>query len=124
MRFMIIRKSDMATEAGAQPRPELQLALSKYTTELARAGVLLASEWLHPSTRGARLKFWDGKPELVPGPFANATELMASFALIQARSQEEAIEWARRWPAIDGGGELEIDVRQVRGGIQAAPSGW
>ena len=106
MRFMIIRKSDMATEAGAQPRPELQLALSKYTTELARAGVLLASEWLHPSTRGARLKFWDGKPEVAPWPIRQCDgtdgQLRLDPGQIPGRGHRmgETLAGDRRWRRI------------------------
>jgi hypothetical protein len=114
MRFMIIRMADGETEAGTAPDAELQSALDSYTEELVRSGVLLASEWLQPSAHGARLRSYAGELEIIPGPFTDDRELVAGFTLIQARSIEEAIERARRWPALDSGASVELEVRQVR----------
>jgi hypothetical protein len=81
--------------------------------EMVKAGVLLAGEGLHPSSKGARVKFSGGKPTVTDGPFTPANELLGGFCLIQVNSKEEAIEWVKRWPALDGDGEIEIEIRQV-----------
>jgi hypothetical protein len=111
MRFMIIRKSDANTEGGVLPRPELFEAMGNYTEEMVKAGVLLAGEGLQPSSKGARVSFSGGKPSVVDGPFAETKELIAGFYLIDVRSKEDAIEWVKRWPALDG--DVDIEIRQV-----------
>lgn len=111
MRFMLIRKADKNTEAGVLPSEELLEAMGKYNEELLKAGVLLAGEGLQPSSKGARVKFSDGKPTVIDGPFTEAKELIAGFTLIEAQSKEEAIEWVKRWPSLDG--DVEIEIRQV-----------
>jgi hypothetical protein len=113
MRFMIIRKADAETEAGVMPSEELIAAMMKYNEELVNAGVMIGGEGLHPSSRGARIKFHGGKPTVTDGPFTEAKELIAGFSIIQVNSREEAIEWVRRWPPIDGHGEVEIELRQI-----------
>jgi hypothetical protein len=113
MRFMLIRKADKDTEAGVMPSEELLAAMIQYNEELAKAGALLAGEGLQPSSKGARVKFSGGKPRVMDGPFAETKELIAGFTMIQANSKEEAIEWVKRWPAIDSNGEVEIEIRQV-----------
>lgn len=113
MRFMIIRKADRKTEAGVMPTQDLLAAMGAYMEELGRAGVLLDGEGLHPSSRGVRLRFQGGKPTVVDGPFTETKELIAGYTMIQAKTREEAIEWARRWPALDGDGEVELEIRQV-----------
>jgi hypothetical protein len=113
MRFMIIRKADKDTEAGLMPSEELIAAMARYHEELANAGVLLGGDGLHPSARGARVKFSKGKPKVTDGPFTETKELIAGFSLIDVASKEEAIEWVKRWPPLDGGGEVEIEIRQV-----------
>jgi len=113
MRFMIIRKADAGTEAGILPREDLLAAMGAYNEELMRAGVLLAGEGLQPSSRGARVRFSGGRPNVVEGPFAQVGELIAGFTMIDVGSREEAVEWARRWPALDGDGEVELEIRQV-----------
>lgn len=113
MRFMIIRKADQNTEAGVMPSEQLLTAMVKYNQELMDAGMLLAGEGLQPSAKGARVKFSGGKPTVIDGPFAEAKELIAGFTMIQAKSKEEAIEWVKRWPALDGDGEVELEIRQV-----------
>ncbi len=111
MRFMILRKADQATEAEALPSEALLAAMLAYNEELARAGVLLQGEGLRSSAKGARVKFTDGQPSVTDGPFTETKELIAGFTMIQARSLEEALAWARRWPREDG--DVELEVRQV-----------
>ena len=113
MRFMILRMADKNTEAGVMPSEKLFAAMGQYMEDLTKAGVLLAAEGLQASSKGARIKFSRGKPTVIDGPFADAKELIAGFCLIQAKSKDEAIEWVKRWPALDGDGEVEIEIRQV-----------
>ena len=113
MRFMILRKADKDTEAYVMPTERLLAAMGKYMEEMANAGVLLDGEGLHPSSKGTRVKFKDGKPSVTDGPFAETKELVAGYALIRVRSKDEAIEWVKRWPALDGDGNVELEVRQV-----------
>ncbi|MGK2966559.1 MAG: YciI family protein [Tepidiformaceae bacterium] len=115
MRFMIIRKADAETEAELSPVPDEALieAMTKYHEDLANAGALLDGAGLHPSSKGARVKFSGGQPTVIDGPFAEAKELIAGYTIIQARSKQEAIEWVRRWPPQDGNGEVEIEIRQL-----------
>jgi hypothetical protein len=113
MRFMILRKADTSTEAGKLPSHELVAAMGKYMEELASAGVMLAGDGLQPSSKGARVKLSGGKPTVIDGPFTEAKELIAGFSIIQVNSREEAIDWVKRWPALDGDGEVEIEIRQV-----------
>jgi hypothetical protein len=112
---MIIRKADKQTEAEPTPRPSeaLLAAMGKYNEELARAGALLDGAGLHPSRNGARIKFSGGKPSVIDGPFAEAKELIAGYTLIQVKSREEAIEWVKRWPPLDGDGQVELELRQM-----------
>jgi hypothetical protein len=110
---MIIRKADRETEAGVMPSEQLLAAMMKCNEELVKAGVMLAGEGLQPSSKGARVKFSGGKPAVIDGPFTETKELIAGFTMIQVKSKEEAIEWVKRWPALDGHGEVEIEIRQV-----------
>lgn len=112
MRFMIIRKADAETEAGALPSEELFTAMMKYTDELMKAGVMRAGEGLQPTSKGARVKFSNGKPTVTDGPFAEAKELIAGFSIIEVESREEAIAWLKRWPPEDGNGNVELELRQ------------
>src|SRR5687767_1266103 len=112
MRFMLIVKADKDSEAGVMPTQELLAEMGKYNEELVKAGVMLAGEGLHPSSKGARVKFSGTKRTVVDGPFAETKELIAGFWLIQVKSKEEAIEWVKRCPnPLDG--ESEIEIRQV-----------
>ena len=113
MRFMIIRKADRKTEAGVMPSQALLAAMGKYMEDLVKAGVLLAGDGLQPSSKGVRIRFSGGKPTVTDGPFTEAKELIAGFTLIQVKSREEALEWVRRWPPIDGDGAAELELRQV-----------
>ena len=112
MRFMILVKADKNSEAGVMPSTELLAAMGKYNEELAKAGVLLDAEGLHPSSKGARVKFSGTKRLVVDGPFTEAKELIAGYWLIQVKSKAEAIEWVKRVPNPTGE-ESEIEMRQV-----------
>jgi hypothetical protein len=112
MRFMVMMKSDGDTESGRMPSQEELTAMGRYNEELVKAGVLLAGEGLHPSSRGAKVKFTDGKPAVIDGPFAEAKELVAGFWLLQVKSKAEAVEWVKRVPCTDAG-EFSVEIRQV-----------
>lgn len=109
MRFMILVKADERTEAGVLPTTEELATMGKFNEELVKAGVLLAGEGLHPSSKGARIRFSGEKRTVIDGPFAEAKELIAGFWLIQVKSKEEAIEWMKRAPFESG----EVEIRQV-----------
>ncbi|CAM4029041.1 YciI family protein [Corallococcus sp. AB004] len=113
MRFMIIRRADKDTEAGVLPDEKLLAAMGAYNEEMVKAGVMLQGEGLHPSSKGARVKFTNGKPAIVDGPFTETKELIAGFTLIQVKSRAEALEWLKRWPSMDAGGNVELELRQV-----------
>jgi hypothetical protein len=110
MRFMILLKANDETEAGVMPSEEILAAMGKYNEELVKAGVMLAGEGLHPSSKGARLRFDGGQPTVTDGPYAEAKELIAGFWIFQVKSLEEAIEWVKRGPL---GGGAEVEIRQI-----------
>ncbi len=112
MRFMILVKATKDSEAGIMPDEKLLTEMGKYNEELVKAGVLLAGEGLHPSSKGTRVKFSGSKRTVVDGPFPETKELVAGFWLIQVKSKEEAIEWVKRCPNPTQG-ESEIEIRQV-----------
>ena len=112
MRFMAIVKANKESEAGILPSPEVFKAMGNFNEELVKAGVMLAGEGLHPSSKGARVKFKGDKRTVVDGPFTETKELIAGYWLLQVRSKEEAIEWMKRCPN-PGGEESEIELRQV-----------
>ena len=112
MRFMILRRADASTEAGIMPSEELLAAMGKYMEELGAAGVLLDGDGLHPSSKAARVSFSGGTPTVIDGPFTETKELIAGYTVIQVKSLDEAIEWARRWPALDGDGHAQLEIRQ------------
>jgi len=109
MRFMVIVKASKESEAGALPSTEMLTEMGKFNEELAKAGVMLAGEGLHASSKGVRVKFSDGKPTVIDGPFAETKELIAGFWLWQTKSLEEAIEWLKRAPF----DQTEVEIRQV-----------
>ena len=115
MRFMMLVKADKNTEAGVMPEEKLIAEMTRYNEELAKAGVLLDLAGLQPSSNGARVKFSPGGTRtVVDGPFAKTDDLIAGYWLIQVKSKDEAIEWAKRAPAPHGdGAESEIEVRQL-----------
>ena len=110
MRFMVLVKATKDSEAGVMPTKEMLTEMGKYNEELAKAGVMLAGEGLHPSSKGARVRFSGSKRTVIDGPFAETKELIAGFWLWQVKSKEEALEWLKRAP-FDGG--TEIELRQV-----------
>src|SRR5881296_56543 len=109
MRFMVIVKADKNSEAGMLPDKKILTEMGKFNEELAKAGVMLAGEGLHPSSKGARVRFSKGKRTVIDGPFTEAKELIAGFWLWQVNSKEEAIEWLKRAPF----DETELEIRQV-----------
>jgi len=112
MRFMVIVKADKNSEAGVLPDEKLLAEMGKYNEELVKAGVMLAGEGLHPSSKGARVRFSGGKQAVVDGPFAETKELIAGFWMWEVKSREEAIEWVKRIPNPDGT-DFEVEIRQV-----------
>ncbi len=113
MRILMIRKADANTEAGASPSETILDAMGRYNEEMVNAGVMRVGEGLKPSAQGARVKFTRGKPTVTDGPFAETKELVAGFSIIEVDSMEEAIEWAKRWPAIDSEENVEIELRPI-----------
>lgn len=114
MRFMMIVKANKDSEAGVLPDEKLLEAMGKYNEELQKAGVLLDLAGLQASSKGARVKFSGGKRTVIDGPFTEVKELIAGYWLIQTKSREEAIEWAKRVPAPFGeGADAEIEIRQL-----------
>ena len=112
MRFMILIKADKNSEAGVMPSEQLLAEMGRFNEELVKAGVMLAGEGLHPSSKGARVKFSGTQRTVVDGPFAETKELIAGFWLWQVKSKEEAIEWVKRCPN-PSAGDSEVEIRQV-----------
>ena len=112
MRFMVIVKATRDSEAGVMPSEELLTAMGRYNEELARAGIMLAGDGLHPSSRGARVRFSGKKRTVIDGPFAETKELVAGYWIWQVKSREEAIEWVKRCPN-PMPGDSEIEIRQL-----------
>jgi hypothetical protein len=114
MRFMVIVKASPESEKeGFLPDPQLLLEMGKFNEELIKAGIVLAMDGLHPSSKGARVKFSGNSITVVDGPFTEAKELVAGFWLWQVKSLEEAIEWVKRAPFCSAAGDSEIEIRQV-----------
>jgi hypothetical protein len=115
MKFMVIVRATAATEAGVMPTEQQLAEMGQFNEELVKAGVLLAGEGLHPSSRGARIVFEGGndKRSVVDGPFAETKELIAGFWIIEVSSKEEAIEWMRRCPNPYGSEPGHIEIRQI-----------
>jgi hypothetical protein len=112
MKFMIMVKATQDSEAGVMPSEKLLAEMGKFNEELVKAGVMLAGEGLHPSSKGARVRFSGAKRSVIDGPFAETKELVAGFWIWQVKSKEEAIEWVKRCPN-PMAGESEIEIRQV-----------
>jgi hypothetical protein len=110
MRFMVIVKASKESEAGALPTQDMLESMGKYNQELVNAGVMLAGEGLHSSSKGARVRFDGDKRTVTDGPFAETKELIAGFWILELKSKEEAIEWIKRAPMDDG---VELEIRQV-----------
>jgi len=109
MRVMVVVKANKDSEAGVMPSEKLLTDMGKFNEELAKAGVMLAGEGLHPSSRGARVRFADGKQTVIDGPFAETKELIAGFWLWQVKSMSEAIDWLKRAPFED----TEVEIRPL-----------
>ena len=112
MKLMILVKASKDSEAGVMPSEELLAAMGKFNEELANAGVLLAGEGLHPTSKGARVKISGDKRSVIDGPFAGTKDLIAGFWLWQVKSKEEAIDWVKRCPKPHNE-DCEIEIRQV-----------
>jgi hypothetical protein len=112
MRFMVMVKADKNTEAGVMPDETMLAEMGKFNDELVKAGIMLAGEGLHPSSKGVKVKFSGKKRTVIDGPFTEAKELIAGYWLWQVKSKEEAIEWAKRCPNPTGN-ESELELRQV-----------
>jgi hypothetical protein len=110
MKFMILVKADKNSEVGRMPDEKLLTEMGKYNEELAKAGIMLAGEGLHPTSKGARVKFVGRKHTVTNGPFPESKDLIAGFWIWQVKSKDEAIEWVKRAPFGDG---AEIEIRQV-----------
>jgi hypothetical protein len=120
---MMIVKANKDSEAGIMPSEQLLAAMGKYNQELMKAGVLLDGSGLHPSSKGARIRISGGKRTVIDGPFAETKELIAGYWIIQVKSKEEAIEWAKRIPAPHGeDNDSEIEIRQFFEMEDFAPS--
>ena len=112
MRFMILVKATKDSEAGVMPSEQLLTEMGKFNEELVKAGVMLAGEGLHPSSKNAHVRFSGGKRTVIDGPFAETKELIAGFWIWQVKSKEEAIEWVKRCPNPHNE-ETEVEIRQV-----------
>ncbi len=113
MRVMVMIKANKESEAGVMPSQQLLTEMGKYNEELVKAGVMLAGEGLHPSSKGKRVRLSPGKLTVIDGPFAETKELIAGFWLWQVKSMEEAVEWVKRLPNPDHVQEGEIEIRPV-----------
>ena len=113
MHFMVIRKADAETEAGVLPSAKLIDDMQSFNEKLARSGALKDGQGLWPSSRGARVSFDKGKPTVVDGPFAEAKELVGGFLIMEAASIAEVIELVKGWPAEDGHGNVQLEIRQL-----------
>jgi hypothetical protein len=113
MQFMVIRRADAETEAGILPSPQLIDDMTSYNAKLVERGVMKSGAGLLPSSKGARVSFVDGKPNVVDGPFAEAKELIAGFSVIEANSLQEVIDMVKDWPRSDGHGNVQVEIRQI-----------
>ncbi|WP_394831438.1 YciI family protein [Pendulispora rubella] len=113
MKVMVIVKATKNSEAGIMPSEELLRAMGNYNEELVKAGIMLAGDGLHPSTKGKRIQFRAGKRSVVDGPFSETKELIAGYWIWQVRSIEEAVEWARRCPDPMPGEDAELEIRPI-----------
>jgi len=113
MRFMVLRMADKETEAGVMPTEAMLRTMGDYMEEMSKAGVLLAGEGLHPSSKGKKITFSAGKPTVIDGPFTETKELIAGYAMIKVKSEQEALDWVKRWPAMDAGGNVQLELRRV-----------
>ena len=109
MRFMMFIHNDARAEAGQLPEAKLVEEMMKYNEKLAKAGALIALDGLHPTSKGARIQFKDGKPTVTDGPFAESKEIIGGYWIINVKSKQDAIDWAKQVPVVDA----TIDLRQI-----------
>ena len=121
MQFVVLRKADAQTEAGAMPSAQLIDDMTSYNEKLVRAGKMKSGAGLTPSSRGARVSFSKGTPTIIDGPFTEAKELIAGFSIIEAASLAEVIELVKQWPQSDGHGNVQVEIRPV---VTAADLGF
>lgn len=112
MKFMLMVRATQESESGQMPDPQLLQEMGKFNEEMVKAGVMLAGEGLQPSAKGARVRFSGGKRTVIDGPFTESKELIAGFWILQCRSKEEALEWAKRCPQ-PMPGDCELELRQI-----------
>ncbi|QJE01435.1 YciI family protein [Massilia forsythiae] len=115
MKFMVIVKANAASEAGVMPSEKLIAAMQDFNEEMVKAGILLAGEGLHPSSKGARIRIQGERRTVIDGPFAETKELVAGFWLLDVGSREEVIEWMKKCPSPHEDGEGELEIRQLYG---------
>src|SRR5262245_498286 len=113
MQFLVIRKADAETEAGAMPSQQIIDDMTSYNEKIVKSGAMKMGAGLLPSSRGARVSFSNGKPTVIDGPFAEAKELIAGFSLIEARSLQEVVDMVKQWPQSDGHGNVQVEIRQI-----------
>ena len=113
MRVMVLVKADGKTEAGQMPTEAELSAMGAFNEELVKAGIMLTGDGLHPSTKGARVRFGDGKKSVIDGPFTEAKELVAGYWIWEVKSLDEAVEWLKRAPFPTDGDPFEVEIRQV-----------
>ena len=117
MQFIIFRKADAETETEASPdqvaSPQLIADMTAFHEQGAKAGIVIGGAGLHPTRKGARVKFRNGQPTVIDGPFTEAKELIAGYTLIEAPSLQAALDWVSQWPKLDGHGNVELEVRQL-----------
>ena len=113
MQFMVIRKADAETEAGAMPSPQLIDDMTSFNAKLVERGVMKSGAGLLPSSKGARVSFRNGKPTVLDGPFSEAKELIAGYSVIEANSLAEVVEMLKDWPQSDGHGNVQLEIRPL-----------
>ena len=113
MRVMVMVKATKSSEAGEMPSEKLLTEMGKFNDELVKAGIMLAGDGLHPSSRGKRVRFSGGEKRVVDGPFTETKEIIAGYWIWQVKSIEEAVEWVRRCPDPMPGDESEIEIRPL-----------
>ena len=115
MKVMMMRKADKETEQGVMPSDALLQAMGDYNEQLIKAGVWVSGDGLKPSSHGVRVAFREGEPMVLDGPFAETKELLAGYTIIEVNSMQEAIDWAKKWPALDAGGNVTLELRPYYG---------
>jgi hypothetical protein len=113
MKFLVIRRADAETEAGVLPSEQLIREMTDFNEGLVKAGIMLEGAGLAPSAKGAKVKFNNGQPTIIDGPFTEAKELIAGYSILEVKDKAEVIEIVKRWPQIDGHGNVEVEIRQL-----------